>query len=231
MQVRIRHTPSFGVARLVLAAGEPVCVRSGAMLATSYGVAAEARSQGGKLKSLARAAPGASSPASTYTAPQQGGWVDVAPSLPGDLNVIELEGRAGWCASRSCWLASSTTVREETRWGGFSNLFGGEPGFLSHVTGQGGVVLACYGALDVMTLQPGEFVTVDTGHVVAYADTVQTRLRQVDLGRGVQGRAQSLRTGEGLVFDFAGPGKVMTQTRNPRGLASWLGGNGAESRS
>lgn len=226
MQVRTRHTPSFGIARLVLAAGEPVCVRSGAMVATSYGVSAQVRAQGGMLKSFARAALGGeSATVSTYTAPQQGGWVDVAPALPGDLNVLELDGHTQWCVSRSCWLASSTTVRTDPQWAGFAALFGGETGFLTHVTGTGGVVTSCYGALDVMTLQPGEFVTVEAAHVVAYADTLQTRLRQVDQGRGVQHRTQSLRSGEGLVFDFAGPGQVLTQTRNPRELLSMLAGS------
>lgn len=227
MQVRTRHTPSYGVARLVLAPGEPAQVESGAMLATSYGVTVVSRAQGGLLKSLARAAFGGESLfASTYTAPQQGGWVDVAPDLPGDLNVLELDGRSGWCVTKGCWLASASTVRMDVQWGGFKNLFGGEGGFLTHVSGQGPVVVSCYGALDVMTLQPGEFVTVDTGHVVAYADTVQSRLRQLN-----QGIAQSLKSGEGLVFDFAGPGQVLVQTRTPRGLVSWLQANGVGSRS
>lgn len=227
MQVRTRHTPSYGVARLVLAPGEPVRVESGAMLATSYGVTVLSRAQGGLLKSLARAAFGGDSLlVATYTAPQQGGWVDVAPNLPGDLNVIELDGRSGWCVTKGCWLASASTVQLDVQWAGFKNLFGGEGGFMTHVGGQGPVVVACYGALDVMTLQPGEFVTVDTGHVVAYADTVQSRLRQIN-----QGISQSLKSGEGLVFDFAGPGQVLVQTRTPRGLVSWLQANGVGSRS
>ncbi|KEI43195.1 TIGR00266 family protein [Saccharopolyspora rectivirgula] len=222
MQVRTRHTPSFGVARLVLAPGEPVQVESGAMLATSYGVQMEARAQGGLLKSLARAALGGESfYVVTYTAPQQGGWVDVAPNLPGDVTVVELDGRVGWCLTKGSWLASASTVQMESRWGGFQNLFGGEGGFLTHLTGQGPVVAACYGALDVLNLQPGEYVTVDSGHVVGYADTVQSRLRQA--GQGV---VQSLKTGEGLVFDFAGPGQVLVQTRNPRALITWLQANG-----
>ncbi|GAA4889589.1 TIGR00266 family protein [Saccharopolyspora cebuensis] len=227
MQVRTRHTPSYGVARLLLAPGEPVRVEAGAMLATSYGVVAEQRSSGGALKSLARSALGGESArATSYTAPQQGGWVDVAPNLPGDLNVIELDGRTGWCVTKSCLLASASTVRAEPQWAGFRNLFGGEGGFLTHVTGQGPVVVCCYGALDVVTLQPGEYVTIDPGHVVAYADAVQSRLRQAN-----QGAAQSIKSGEGLVFDFAGPGRVLTQTRNPRSLIGWLQSNGVGSRS
>ena len=227
VQVRTRHTPSYGVARLVLAPAESVLVESGAMLATSYGVSVEARAQGGLLKSFARAAFGGESMhLSTYTAPQSGGWVDVAPTLPGDLTVLELDGRTGWCVTRGSWLASVSTVQIETQWAGFKSLFGGEGGFLNHVTGQGPAVVACYGALDVVTLQPGEFVTIDTGHVVAYSDAMQSRLRQVH-----QGTSQSMKSGEGLVFDFAGPGQVWTQTRDPRGLVAWLHANGLGARS
>lgn len=226
MQVRTRHTPSFGVARLLLAPAEPVRIAPGSMLATSYGVAVEARSGGGLLKSLTRAARGGeATSATTCTAGQQGGWVDVAAALPGDLEVVELEGR-GWCVARGAWLASAGAVRSDDQWPGFKALFGGERGFLSHVGGQGPVVLACCGALDVMTLQPGEFVTVDPGHLVGYADAVQTRLRQA--GQGVP---QSLKTGEGLVFDFAGPGQVLVQTRDPRALVTWLQAQGLGSRS
>lgn len=227
MHIQTRHTPSFGVARLDLAPGEPVRVESGAMLATSYGVIVESRAQGGLFKSLARAALGGESFfVSTYTAPEQGGWVDVAPTLPGDLHVAELDASAGLCITRGCWLASAAGVELQTQWGGFRNLFGGEGGFLVYASGTGSVVLSCYGALDVVTLQADEYVTIDTGHVVAYAEAVQSRIRPVS-----QGMAQSMKSGEGLVFDFAGPGQVLTQTRNPRGLVSWLQANGLGARS
>jgi len=140
--------------------------------------------------------------------------------------VVELDGTCGWCLTRGSWLASDVTVELQTQWGGFRSLFGGEGGFLMHATGTGAVVVSCYGALDVVTLGPGEYVTVDTGHVVAYADGVQSRIRPI-----AQGISQSMRSGEGLVFDFAGPGRVLTQTRNPRGLVSWLQANGMGARS
>ncbi len=225
MQVCTRHTPSFGVARLMLAAGESAGVESGAMLATSYGLAVDTRSGGGMLAAARAAFGGEHSSAVTYTASGQSGWVDVAPSLPGDLDVLELDGQGGWCVSRQCWLAAASTTRAQVRWSGFRNLFGGEEGFLTHITGQGPLVVCCYGALDVVTLSPGEFVTIDAGHLVAYADSVQSRLRQLE-----QGGAQSLRTGAGLVFDFAGPGRVLTQTRDPRGLAAWLRHHGSAGR-
>ncbi|MEU5265570.1 TIGR00266 family protein [Amycolatopsis sp. NPDC021455] len=218
MQVGIRQQPSFAVARLMLAPGEPCQVESGAMMATSYGVQVQSQAQGGIMKGLGRAfLSGESFFISTFTAPPNGGWVDVAANLPGDIQVITLDGRTGWAVTRGCWLASSHGVQTETKWGGMKNLMGGEGGFLTHATGQGQLLVSCYGAVETITLQQGEMVTIDTGHVVAYADTVQYQIRKV-----AQGIIQSMKSGEGLVFDFVGPGQIMTQTRNPSALISWL---------
>lgn len=223
MQVHTRHTPGFGVARLLLAPAEPVQVEPGAMLATSYGVAIEPKPRTGLLKSLTKGAH--SPPLSVFTAPAEGGWVDVAPSLPGDLHVLDLDGTVGWCVAQNAWLASAGTAQLDTQWAGFRVLLGSDGGFLAHLSGTGAAVLACYGALDVVTLRQGDFITVQPGHVVGFADSVQTRLRAI-----TQGGNQSVRTGEGLVFDFAGPGVVLTQTRNPRGMVNWLGANGLAAR-
>ncbi|MEC3982571.1 TIGR00266 family protein [Amycolatopsis sp. H20-H5] len=218
MQVQVRHQPSFAVARLMLAPGEPAQVEAGAMMAMSYGVQVASQAQGGIMKGLGRAIlSGESFFISTYTAPPNGGWVDIAANLPGDIQVLTLDGRTGWCVTRGSWLASAHSVATETKWGGMKNLVGGEGGFLTHATGQGPLVVACYGALETMTLQAGEMVTIDTGHVVAYADTVQYQIRKV-----ASGIIQSMKSGEGLVFDFAGPGQILTQTRNPSSLISWI---------
>ncbi|MCP2164860.1 AIM24 family protein [Goodfellowiella coeruleoviolacea] len=219
MQVRTRHTPAYGVARLVLAPAEPVQVESGAMLSTSYGVGVAGK--GGAARGLGRVGKGAV----VFTAPPQGGWVDVAGQLPGDVHVLELDGTTGWCVARSAWLASASTIALDQQAPPLRALFGGDHGFLNHLHGHGSSVLTCYGALDVVALDAGELVTVDSGHVLAFPDTVRARLRALR-----QGGEQSVRTGDGLVFDFAGPGLVLTQTRNPRGLVNWLQANGLATR-
>jgi uncharacterized protein (AIM24 family) len=33
---------------------------------------------------------------------------------------------------------------------------------------------------------------------------------------------QSLKSGEGFVFEFAGPGRIWTQSRNPSEFVNWL---------
>ena len=172
MDVQVRHTPSFAVVRCTMAGGEAVRAESGAMMATSDGVAVEAKMQGGLMKSL---------------------------------NL-----------SRGAFLVCESGVEIDTQWGGFKNLSGGEGGFLVHASGEGEVVAACYGALDTITLGTGEKVVVDSGHMVAYDDTVQMSTRRV------AGTVASMKSGEGLVLEFTGPGEVLTQTRNPSALISWL---------
>ena len=94
--------------------------------------------------------------------------------------------------------------------GGFKNPFGGEGGFLIHATGAGTAVLAFYGALDTISLADGESLTIDSGHVVAFGPTVTSQIRKV-----TGGVVQMPKSGEGVVFDFTGPGWVITQSRNP----------------
>ncbi|CAM4121578.1 AIM24 family protein [Kibdelosporangium persicum] len=209
MQVRIRHTPAYGVARLLLAPGEAIQADYDAMLSASYGVLVDVRPRGGVR--------GKKVHPTLFTAPPEGGWVDVAPALPGEVYTLELEGITGWCVTRGSSLAASSTIRYDQAWPGFRAMFGAEPGFLEHVSGQGSVVLASCGALDVVNLEPGAAITVTPACVVAYTEGTQTRLRAVS-----QSLPQSMRTGEGLLLDFAGPGQVLTQTRKRESMIAAL---------
>jgi uncharacterized protein (TIGR00266 family) len=218
MKIDVRHNPSFAAARVTLDPGEELRAESGAMMATSSGVDVRASTQGGVLKGLKRSFLGGESLfITTYTAPSSGGWVDIAHHLAGDIVVSTITPDSPISITKGCWLASSSGVELDTKWGGFKNLFGGEGGFLIRTTGEGTVVLACYGAIDNIELQAGESVTVDTGHVVAFGPTVTSQIRKV-----AGGVVQTLKSGEGLVFDFTGPGWVMTQTRNPSALETWI---------
>lgn len=212
MQVRTRHTPNFGVARLLLAPGEAAQAAPDALLASSYGIAVE-RAKETAFRLLAKSW----RDASVFTAPQEGGWVDVAAAVPGDLFTLDFDGSQGWCLGKDGWLAAASTIALDPSWPGFHDMFGGTVGFLAHAAGLGPLVLSCCGALDLVVLAPGELITVDTGHLLAYQDAVQCRLRTRS-----PSAQQSVRTGEGLVMDFAGPGQVLTQSHSPRVLAAAL---------
>lgn len=220
MKVQLRHHPSSTIARCFLAGGEPMRVESGAMVAHSAGVSLQAKAEGGILAGLKRSVlAGESFFVSTFTAPPQGGWVDVAPALPGDMLNLQISPDRPFFISRGGWIANSHGVQVEGKWGGLANLFGGEGGFGLRAHGDGEVVLGVFGAIDVIDLQPGEPITIDTGHVVAYDLAMNFTIRRAVSGRSIQ----SLKSGEGFVFDFTGPGRVLLQTRNPGAFAAWAG--------
>lgn len=218
MDVTIRHNPSFAAARVVLAPNEQFRAESGAMMATSAGVAITSSTQGGVMKGLKRSLLGGESLfVTTFTAPAGGGWVDVANFLPGDIITAAVSPDRPLSITKGCWLASASSVDLDTKWGGFKNLFGGEGGFLVRASGGGTVMMTCYGAIDTIELAAGESVTIDTGHVVAFDPSTTSQIRKV-----AGGVIQTLKSGEGYVFDFTGPGWVMTQTRNPSALQAWI---------
>jgi uncharacterized protein (TIGR00266 family) len=219
MQVQLRHNPSFTVARCVLDGNEPLRVEGGAMIAHSAGVLLEAKAEGGIMAGLKRSVLGGGSFfVTTYTAPANGGWVDVAGVLPGDTIGIDITPDRPFFLRRGSWIANSHGVQIDTQWGGMANLFGGEGGFGFRASGQGSALVSIYGATDVIDLQPGEVVTIDTGHVVAYELSIAFQMR-----RAVQGRSiQSMKSGEGWVFDFTGPGRVLLQSRNPEAFQQWV---------
>lgn len=217
MEITVRHNPALAVARVALGPNETCRAEGGAMMGTSGGVTVEAKAQGGIMKALKRKALGGESFfMTTWTAPDAGGWVDCTSTLPGDITVVEVPA-GGLNMTKGAYLCSASTVDIETEWGGFKNLFGGEGGFLLRAGGTGHVVVACYGALDVVDLAQGEQFVLDSGHLIAYTDDVTYTTRKV-----AKGVLQTLKSSEGLVFEFTGPGRVWTQSRNRNDLIGWL---------
>lgn len=218
MEIETRHTPSFGVARCKMFGEETIKVEAGAMMAHSHGVELAAKVEGGLLKGLKRSVLGGESLfVTTFTAPPEGGWIDLAAKLPGDLRVIDVDESHGWIVERGNWLASESGVEVETKWSGFKSLAGGEGGFMIHAGGSGKLVVASYGAIETWPLQAGQTVVVDSSHLLAMADTVTFELK-----KAAGGLIQSAKSGEGLVFHMTGPGEVMVQTRNQAQLLAWI---------
>ena len=60
--------------------------------------------------------------------------------------------------------------------------------------------------------------TVDTGHIVAFEDTLRFRV-----GKAGDSWLSSLLGGEGLVCKFSGQGRLYCQTHNPNRLGRLLG--------
>ncbi|MEU9130446.1 TIGR00266 family protein [Kitasatospora sp. NPDC048540] len=219
MRTDTRHHPGFAVARCSLAPGETLTAQSGSMYACSAGIEVDAKSSGGILAGLKRAAVGGSSLfLSHFTAQGEGCWVDLAHRLPGDVVAVDVTPDQPLQVTQGSWLGCSPGVEPQTKWAGMQNLFGGEGGFTLRMDGAGSAVLGCYGALDALVLAPGEQVTVATGHIVAYDSSTTLAVRRLAAGRTIR----SLKTGQFLVCDFTGPGRVFLQTRNPKALVAFV---------
>lgn len=211
LSVALRHQPAYAVARISLSANESIQLEAGAMVAMSDGVTLTSKMEGGLLKSLKRAVlSGDSFFISTLTAGPNGGWVDLAPGLPGDIITLDSRSDNAWILTRSSWLASSPSVVMDAKWGGFKTLVGGEGGFLVHAQGDGSILLNCYGALDMHELAAGERLVLDSGHLVALQTSVGFTLR-----KAAEGWMNTIKSGEGFVFEITGPGKIYAQSRNP----------------
>jgi uncharacterized protein (TIGR00266 family) len=214
MQTEIQYGPSYSLAKVTLAPSETLRVEGGAMVAMS-GVSMETKAEGGLLKSLTRTLAGESFFINTYQASDSGGELMLAPALPGDLRVLELSNETLMVQSGS-FVAAVPTIEIDTKWGGAKTFFAGEGLILLRATRNGSLIVSSYGAIHEMTLQAGQTFTVDTGHVVAFTEGVGFKVRSVG------GVKSTLFSGEGLVVDFSGPGRLLIQTRSEASFLAWL---------
>jgi uncharacterized protein (TIGR00266 family) len=216
MKVEIKYKPSYSLGVVTLDPREELQVEGGSMVSMSADVHIETKARGGILKSLGRALLGGESFfQNTYQAGPNGGEVTVAPALPGDLFLLELNGESMMVQSGS-YVASSNGVDVDTKWGGAKTFFASEGLIMLKIFGQGLAILSSYGAIHEMDLASGQRYTVDTGHLVAFSETMGFNVRSVG------GLKSTLFSGEGLVVDLTGPGKVLLQTRSTDALLSWL---------
>jgi len=215
MQVTIQYGPAYSMGTLQLAPSEQVKVEAGSLLGMSQGVTIETQATGGLLKSLGRSLFGGESFfQNIYTAPAGGGQIAVAPALPGDLIALELA--ESMLVQSGSYVASELGVQIETKWGGAKTFFASEGLILLRASGSGKMVLSSYGAIHELHLEAGQVYTLDTGHLVAFSEKIGFKVRAVG------GFKSTLFSGEGLVVDLTGPGKIFLQTRSQDQFLSWL---------
>ncbi len=220
MEEQVEFQPAYAMLTLSLAAGEAVRVEPGAMVAQEN-VTMETKSSGGFFKGLKKMAFGGESFfLNTFTGGAGGGWISLAPSAPGDLAWFDVQpGRQLFIQSGS-FMASASNVQTDTQFQGLKGAFSGESMFFIRAYTEDGmpgrVYYNSYGAIKAIPVQQGQTVTVDTGHVVTFEDTLQYQIGKVG------GMKSFMFGGEGLVMNFSGEGTIWIQTRNLSGLASIL---------
>ena len=225
MKHAIEHGPSFAWLRVQLEAGESIDAEAGSMVTQSPTLAlttrlATARKAGFLHKltalvfSLGRRLFGKESMfLNTFSGPQ-GGEVVLAPKLAGHIMHQSLGGGGALWVQAGSYLASTPGVQTKVRWGGLRGLFGGEGITLLHCTGQGELWVNAYGGITPVEVD-GSY-RVDTGHIVAFDGALDFKIKSVG------GFKSLLFSGEGLVCEFQGKGRVWIQSRNIGALVGWI---------
>ena len=105
-------------------------------------------------------------------------------------------------------------IEIDTKWGGAKSFFAGEGLFLLKIDGRGNVFLSSFGGVECIDVDGS--LEVDTGHIVAFEDSLDFTVSKAGSIKA------TLLSGEGLVAEFKGYGKVWIQTRSIGEYVGWL---------
>lgn len=215
MRYELLYQPTFTVARLLMEPGDSVRAESGAMVSMSPSITMESKMQGGIGKALGRFLGGESLFQTTFTATHGPGELLLAPASLGDILAIPMNG-PGMMVTSGCYLAGDTSLNIETK-ASVRGFFAGEGLFMMRVSGSGNLLLSAFGAIYTVDLQPGQPYIVDTGHIVAFTETMS-----YEVHRAARSLFGSFTSGEGFVAHFQGPGRLYIQTRAPQSFGPWI---------
>jgi len=215
MKITVEHRPAYALGIVDLDAGEGIKAETGAMVSMSSTIQVQSGIQGGLFKSALRKVVGGESFfVNTFTAAAGPARVTFAPSLPGDVIELDLDGDL--YVQSGSYLAGDSSIEIDIKWGGAKSFFASEGLFLLHLRGRGPVLLSSFGAIHKVALDGTSGVVIDTGHIVAFDSALQWNVRKVS------GLFTSLISGEGLVSEFSGRGNVWLQTRSNQAFLDWL---------
>lgn len=219
MKTEIIGHNAFQAVKVELSAGEKFISEAGKMVRMSTTISSEVQSvakSGGLMGGLKRMLGGESFFFSHYTASGGPGEVVLAPTLPGNVGFQNLDGHCGWYCAGGSYLGSGPEIKTEPKWQGMKGLLSGESMVFVHATGIGPLILDAFGM--VREEQVSGTFTVDTGHLVAFEDTLQ-----YTISKAGGSWFTSFLAGEGFVIRFSGQGKVLVQSHNMSEFGSVLG--------
>ncbi|MFV0362900.1 MAG: AIM24 family protein [Suipraeoptans sp.] len=126
-------------------------------------------------------------------------------------------GQEQWRINDSAFLACDGSVGYDLKKQSFGRaIFGGTGGFFVMETkGSGTMLLNAYGDLFEIVLDGSKPFIADNTHVVAWSNTLSYDLK---IASGTFG----FTSGEGIVNEFRGVGRVILQSRNVQSLAEMV---------
>jgi uncharacterized protein (TIGR00266 family) len=218
VEYKILYQDAFPIIQADLTKGETIKAESDAMVSMTNTIRLEGKLEGGVLAGVARRLAGEKFFFQTLKAESGSGTVLLAPSVPGGIIDIELDGTYGLSVQKDGFLASTEGIEIGTKMQNLTKGFLSKEGFfILKVLGKGLVFLNSYGAIHKIDLKDKEEIIIDNGHLVAWTDFTKYRIE-----KAAKGWFSSITSGEGLVCRFTGPGTILIQTRNPSGLRQWI---------
>ncbi|MHA1522377.1 MAG: TIGR00266 family protein [Promethearchaeota archaeon] len=212
--------PTFSYLKLLLKTGQEIKCERGSMM--FFEPTLEIRTQKaekGFLKSVKRTLAGETFMLNFFHA-NNNGWVALAPPFAGDLMHLPVESGKSWIVFSGGFVASSPHLQQETRFLGIKKgLFSGERSFMLTISAPetpGDLFIGGNGAFIEWNLQPGQMLNCDNGHLVAMESSVQFDIKRVGNWKS------TIMSGEGVIAQLVGPGRVIMQSRNPKEFAMWL---------
>ncbi|WP_458208393.1 TIGR00266 family protein [Haladaptatus sp. NG-SE-30] len=218
MEYEFTNRPAFAELAMALDEGERIRTEATSLVSYSDGVAVTPDDGGGLEESLEQSVRSKDTAFSTMVTADRPGTVTLAPPFPGDISHYELRDEKLYVQSCS-FLAAEPSIEFGADFSDSETFVDSDCDFLLELSGNGLAFLTSYGAISVVSLDPGEQYVVDTGHVVAFEDTIEFTIRRVE---GVRSPSD---TGRGLFCEFEGPGTIWTQSRSPAAFLAWLVSN------
>lgn len=214
----ILYGNAYPIIRYQLEKGEQLKAESDAMISMSNTVDVTGGVDGGVLNGIARKFAGEKFFFQYLSANRGPGEVLLGHALPGDIADVELDGSYGLRIQKDGFLASTMGIDIDAKMQNLTKgLFSREGFFVLNTRGKGTIFVSTYGAIHPITLEEGEEVIIDNGHLVAWPDYMNYSIEKAS-----SGWFSSFASGEMLVCRFRGPGTVLIQTRNLQGFAGWL---------
>jgi uncharacterized protein (TIGR00266 family) len=195
---------------------ETIYTEAGGMAWMTDGIDMKTTGRGGIGKMLGRALSGESLFLTNYTCTAPQGMIVFTPEAPGKIIPVPLEAGYSIIAQRDAFMCAEDSVQMEMHFRRKlgSGLFGGEGFVLQKITGPGIAFVEISGEVAEYSLQPGQRLKVDTGHIAMYEPSVNYDIQMV------KGVTNMLFGGEGLFLaTLTGPGRVWLQTMPVSNLA------------
>ena len=225
MNVKIDTEGAFGSALIILEPGEKFVSEAGAMYRASANMDIDVESRRkkdegmwGAFKSGIKAMfAGESFFLSSYTPNDgQSGEVGLAPTHQGVVRSVKV-GSDVWICSGGSYLGSSGGITLDTQYQGLTKgMFSKEGLVFVKASGEGDLLVNGFGRISSVDVSGG--ITIDNGHLIAFTEGLE-----YTISKAGSGWISSMMSGEGLVMNFRGQGKVLVQSHDPSRLGGVLG--------